>query len=428
MAMLWHGSLRTRWRTVSKALGLPLMVTASWVRNLRGSVADAGFDAGWSVLERRGKVQVQHSWLGADGNRQKATAMLPIPWEKGCTSAVIEAITALDKALKSGQSLSDAAGLLNRSTAHQRVGLNWQEAAARFRDHKLSSGKVTSERRFDQNDGKNLKKLLGFIADRKPQSGTEIAKLATLGADGTALNPGTGRSTQVNTCFQFLDYCISELGFDERWAPPRNRAAFKGTVTAKLPSKHHNAGKAAPIPEAAIPTLLEGIPDPRWRLAVGLIICFGLRGVELKYLEQRDGQLWTTYCKRTSKGETKPRPLVGLDPELMPGLSAQLQVELISGITALPPLGNTDDQASAAVNTYLRRRKVWQDLKAQADANGEKLSTYSFRHRYAAAADGRGFSDRDASALMGNSRQTFVAHYGEFTRVEELLARAAELA
>ena len=36
------------------------MAAERWVQTLRDSVADAGFADGWSVLNRNGKVQVQH--------------------------------------------------------------------------------------------------------------------------------------------------------------------------------------------------------------------------------------------------------------------------------------------------------------------------------------------------------------------------------
>ncbi len=49
------------------------------------------------------------------------------------------------------------------------------------------------------------------------------------------------------------------------------------------------------------------------------------------------------------------------------------------------------------------------------------LASYSFRHRYAYAADEAGFNDRMTSKLMGHSRETFVKFYGDKARDEELL-------
>lgn len=396
---------------------------------MRGVIRDEGFREGWSVMDRRGKVQVQYSYLEPDlVTRKKSTTVLPIAWQKGCTGEVLDALRKIRDSMQSSQKgLADAAELLTKRSAHQRIGLNWVQAAERFKQYKLQCGDISSDRRFELTHGKRLRKLFQHMAAKPPQTGTEIVELATLDFRGDILNPGAGRDTQVNTCFEFLDYCIEELGFDSRWEPPRKRAKYKGKKTAKLPSKHKQAGKKAPIREADIKPLMDGIGNAKWRLAIGMMVVYGLRGVELKYLKVRDGVLWTDYVKRNQRAETKPRPLVGIDPEGMPGLTQQLFLEFTTGVTSLPAMGNHDDQTSRMILQYLDRQPVWLRLKQAAADRGEAYATYSLRHRYAAAADRAKFTDREASALMGNSRATFVAHYGEFTRIEELLQRAAEL-
>ena len=49
---------------------------------------------------------------------------------------------------------------------------------------------------------------------------------------------------------------------------------------------------------------------------------------------------------------------------------------------ALPPL-NREGDGGQALNQYLRRRKVWMTLRDEAEHQGEQLTPYSFRHRYA---------------------------------------------
>jgi integrase len=66
-------------------------------------------------------------------------------------------------------------------------------------------------------------------------------------------------------------------------------------------------------------------------------------------------------------------------------------------------------------------------LKASVKEKGEVLASYSFRHRFAHAADEAGFNDRMNSKLMGHSRETFVKLYGDKARDEELLAAAERL-
>lgn len=407
--------LRTLVRTPPEAVvvgvrTLTPTTTASWVAALRRTVKDEGFRDGWSVLERRGRVQIQRSWLDADGARLKKGISTQITWAPGCTSAVLGALSQLQRGLNRGLTLDDAAALLltEEATAstHQRSGLDWERALQQWRESKISSND-TSAATFDANDGRRLLHVLKRVRDMQPENGNAFARLAPMRPDGTAYTAGSReRRAYVDAVFQFLTYCVDELGFDEKWAPPTSRAKLKGKGSAKTPSTANNAGKSIPLPESAIKPLLDSFPadaaGQRWRLAVGMIICFGLRGVELNYLQWRDGQLWCNYVKRTHKGETKPRLLVGIDPEDMPGLSQQLAMEWQTRTTELPPLGSTDKAVSSAISTYLRRRPLWTQMKADAVAQGQRLSVYGCRHRYSKALDVKGFQARREAEYLQN--------------------------
>ena len=48
----------------------------------------------------------------------------------------------------------------------------------------------------------------------------------------------------------------------------------------------------------------------------------------------------------------------------------------------LPPL-NSECNGSEALSRYLRRRTVWLSMREDAKQQGEQLTPYSFRHRYA---------------------------------------------
>ena len=50
------------------------------------------------------------------------------------------------------------------------------------------------------------------------------------------------------------------------------------------------------------------------------------------------------------------------------------------GLTKLPPMGNDDSGASLAVLLYLNRRPIWKQLRENTQAEGRRLSIYSFRH------------------------------------------------
>ena len=125
------------------------MAIERWVQTLRDSVADAGFADGWSVLNRNGKVQIQHSWLEPGGTRKKVTAMLPIAWERGCAADVIAALNVVQKAMASGRTLKEAVKVIGQQTTTADGGMDWDAAWEAFKHYKLV-GAVSDERGFQR--------------------------------------------------------------------------------------------------------------------------------------------------------------------------------------------------------------------------------------------------------------------------------------
>ena len=207
-----------------------------------------------------------------------------------------------------------------------------------------------------------------------------------------------------------------------------NTKRFIGVLPRAAVAGKRQKNKKDAAPEEALQPLMASFPETpagkSWRLAISLLACFGLRPWELNFLEVEGRFLRVTEGKRNSRRQSDPRIVMGIDPEGMPGLSQQLLLELSSGITKLPALGTRPDQAGNMVNYYLERQPFWKELKASAKAKGEVLASYSFRHRYAYAADRIGLNDREICQFMGNNRMTYVQHYGTNARESELIAAA----
>ena len=120
--------------------------------------------------------------------------------------------------------------------------------------------------------------------------------------------------------------------------------------------------------------------------------------------------------------------MIPIDPEEMPGLAQSLIVEWTTGLTKLPPLGADDGDSSLAILIYLNRRPIWKQLRANTQESGERLSVYSFRHRYAKQLDLNRFQARASAVLMGHSCATFEKSYGDRElSPEELKTQAATL-
>ena len=67
-----------------------------------------------------------------------------------------------------------------------------------------------------------------------------------------------------------------------------------------------------------------------------------------------------------------------------------------------------------ALGTYLKRQKVWQSLKKEAENVGEVLVPYTFRHRYAKQSHAAGFPVSNIAAAMGHSIEVHLESYARF--------------
>jgi len=397
----------------------------SWIKNLRRSIKDR-HGAGWGVREQSGRVKLSRRWQ--DGTT--SSAMLDMPWDRTCIEALPVAITAIKQRMESANlSLSEAVALQSEAThvtsstgttSLSGSSLDWEALIERFEKHKIGDTGETKPATFRRMYAPVMRKVLEVATSKpKPNNGREV--LCSL-RDNYGGKPGSqGRRLRCLYSAQLLRFAVEHCGAEQRWLPPSSLTPFIGK---RLEPK----ADSTPLTDAQAARLLEGIPDPRWRLAVGLMICFGLRPVELKHITPtRDGlRLHCSYGKRTSVGSTKPRDITGIDPIGLPGLSGQLLAQLaLSGKVAdspkLPPLGTTDMGVSRAINTYLLRRKVWQELKAEAIAAGEAITVYSCRHGFALRChEAAELSVRIAAAQMGHSPQTHSNHYGKWVDADTM--------
>ena len=211
---------------------------------------------------------------------------------------------------------------------------------------------------------------------------------------------------------------MENLGAPKRWLPPKDLKPFVGRATQKSTRR-----SATPIKDEQLLELFEELTDPNWRFAIGLMACFGLRPVELRYCRPEGEKLWVDYSKRTGRGLTEPAFVQGLDPFGLDGESQRLLVQFRNHTVEFPPLGFVDGVVGQRIGQYLMHRLTWKSLKQELERKGEKLTPYSFRHGFALRAHQRyGLSPRAAARLMRHSPQTHLSHYGRWIDNEELEA------
>ena len=159
-----------------------------------------------------------------------------------------------------------------------------------------------------------------------------------------------------------------------------------------------------------IDNLREGDPHNHGRFAIQLCAVYGLRLEELRNLriksEANGSELWKIYRKSmggTKGAKTEPRQLHPLLLRDADGtvIDWNLQARLEVG-EKLPAL-NREGDGGQALNQYLRRRQVWMALRDEADHNGEQLTPYSYRHRYAKQAHAACLAVAEISEPIGHT-------------------------
>ena len=89
----------------------------------------------------------------------------------------------------------------------------------------------------------------------------------------------------------------------------------------------------------------------------------------------------------------------------------------------LPPL-NREGDGARALNIYLRRHEVWNSIRAVFEHQGEQLTTYSFRHRYAKGMHSANVRIANISEAMGDTNEVLLESYTWFKpkAMEDIIA------
>ncbi|MCS5697593.1 hypothetical protein NZK32_00845 [Cyanobium sp. FGCU-52] len=244
--------------------------------------------------------------------------------------------------------------------------------------------------------------LDAFDSRQPPQSATQLLDRLTLHwADKPG---GRTRQIQMQATSALLRWAVAQGELAAaRWEPPTDLSSFVG---------RSRSAKAitTPLEVGHILALVRALPDPRWRLAFQLMAAYGLRPEELQHLQLRDGRLWCTYEKVASRGKTKPRAL-----RLLPCDDWAANWKLADQFCPadLPPMRS--GFCGNDIRQYLHRRPLWNQLRQEYEAKGEKLVPYSCRHGYAHRAHVIcDLPPKVVAAAMGHSVQTHLAAYSRW--------------
>jgi integrase len=352
----------------------------------------------------------------SDGQAQRVT--LPFAWNEADAGRVYIRILNIYKLVaEQGYTLKQAAEVAAGKAPKLTEQHDWPGAVERFKEQKLSHGTAIKPGTWEAKYHPVLSDAVALLTGRKPP--TTPAELIDRCIRGPKWPPGSRtRQERARNLAQFLRYCVAREQFPPIWQPPLDLKDAIGRKPADARSQ-----KSDPITDQQIINLLASLPDDavgqRWADVIRLMAELGLRPVELLHLSVRtdpksgESYWWCSYEKRAGGGVTKARRLFPLplrqdDGELVQwDLLQRWQDKLIE----LPPLGSGNGVADS-IATYLNRREGWRSLRAQLEAEGKRLSCYSFRHSYSLRCHQTNVSPVGEIALaMGHSIEVHCRSY-----------------
>jgi len=383
-------------------------IQAGWHESLQADVK--ALATGWSVKERKGKVFLRVR----QGDQPEVSVTLPFEWIPSNKGDAYTRVRNIYKLVQEGYSLKQAALVADGKAPKLTEQQDWAGAMERFKQQKLSHGTVIKPATWDAKYEPVLGDAIALLIGRKPP--TTPADL--IDRCIRAWDPGSRtRQERARNLAQFLKHCVAREGMPAIWQPPVDLKDAIGRKPADAPSQ-----KSHYVTDQQIINLIASLPDDaagqRWADVIRLLAELGLRPVELLYLSVKTDptsgeHYWhCSYEKRAGGGVTKPRRLYPLPLQTDDGEVQQwnLLMRWKAGLIELPSL-RAGNGAADAIATYLNRREGWRSLKSQLEANGQRLSCYSFRHGYSVRGHQRGIDNGSMALAMGHSIEVHCRSY-----------------
>ena len=222
---------------------------------------------------------------------------------------------------------------------------------------------------------------------------------------------------RVSACLRWATSKKGGFLLDEYWIPPREGQLgdYIGRKSRELQIKTDTP--TVPISDEDFLSLINSVEEKfnakhriqreqakKWSFALKLTRVFGLRPIELNYLQiRRNGKdcLWCVYPKQTNEYATKPRRLRPIHKNW------EEDWKLIERVKKKEPLPETCSGES--FRNYLKHNKFWKELVQKDD-----YVPYSLRHAYAVCAHSQyNINSQVLAPAMGHEVKT---HEGSYSR------------
>lgn len=400
-----------------------------WVLALRNTLR-ASVGAAYRIGEKRGKTRLDVRF--DDGSRETAT--LEIAWLPASSRSIQDQIERIAGLIAGGHSLKSARESLYGAMPVAPTAVRAEEHQVQGAWEAFGAWKV--ERNQIQ---------LGTWQKDYAKTGVVLGQcLAAVDAHDLLeraarhWEPGSRQRKQgVQHLAAMLRWATGKDGRNrlasDRWTPPPPGGALKnfyGEPSAERRAKTKE--DTVPLLDDEILGLLKSLPlgqanhprdreaAKRWLFAFQLMACYGLRPVEIHFLEVRSKNgkpfMWCSYSKKSGGGTGKPRWLYPWHPEW------QSDWNLLERVANSEPLPTCTAGAGEAALVYLKRNEFFKPLHAKG------CTSKSFRHGYAHRCHQQyHLAPATAAAYMGHTLQVHLSSYAQWCG-QDVLDDQAELA
>ena len=404
-----------------------------WEQRLRQSLKDE-HGMGWSIKDRRGKVQLIRRLCGYE-----QSVVLDIAWSPANRTEILKAISGIRARLNESPELSvrEASDAYRASEQTLIEGIQPGRASGWS---VVRDGFLKSQSRLRDNTKRDLQRIVDrtvvVLEQSKPTPRTGLAVMQAFAVRFFDSMPpgGVGRKRNLDGASRFLKFAVERHGVARRYLPPAPERIRElvGSSTTTTQQK-----LTVPIKEEQFTQLLDDAlaakREDLW-LAIGLVGYLGLRPSELATLRVDDhGKAYVGAIKRNANTMGKvipPRRVQPLEIEGRHGEGQRLLMLFQSGTVKLPKAIRTQielvekknkfQDVGATFKQFLDRFDGWQKLQQQHPG----LTPYSLRHGFAwraSSCDGQ-IKVRNVAALMGHTKAVHDRHYGAWTDERDIEA------
>lgn len=370
----------------------------SWEQGLRAATNGM---PGWSLTNSNGKVRLQ---LRRPGEKAQGVT-LPLPWESTAVAKATQLVGKIYKAVEGQQqTLKGALEAIVDGSDTMRPSTDWSAVEKGLKAALMNGRNEIKASTWRDNYQPYVQEALRLLSESNaPNDGHELLKRTLERWHGKAAS----RAACCIAIRNLTDYAIAHHRAPACW---RIDIASIKELRGKAPKKRVKAT----LIDDEILYLINAVEarNPRWANVLRLLALYGLRPIELQYLQAKkreDGSLgmWCGYQKACGGVFTEPRWIEPCPVENSTGEKQRWNLVGAMGVGLLElPLGNDGKPRELNghyVEQFLRKQPEWNELRERCEARGEWLRAYTFRDSYSLRAHRYEVEVGAVAASMGHS-------------------------